>query len=128
MSKKLNKSKLVYDGKVFKIEFFVTESGKVPAEEWLESLTEKQQAKFVALFMRFGDLGKIWNERKFKHLSGTDQIFEFKVDSGRVLSFFFYGKRLVLTHGFSKKSAKTPKKEIEMAEKFKQEFEKRDQK
>ena len=35
-----------------------------------------------------GDMGKIWNERKFKHLTGTDQIFEFKVEADRVLCFF----------------------------------------
>jgi phage-related protein len=68
------------------------------------------------------DAGKLWNERKFKHLEGSEQIFEFKVDDGRVLCFFFIGQRVILTHGFSKKSAKTPKGEIERAEKLKAEF------
>ena len=69
-----------------------------------------------------GDQGKIYNVQKFKHLAGSDQIFEFKADSGRVLCFFFVNKRIILTHGFSKKSQKTPKGEIERAEALKQYF------
>ena len=70
-----------------------------------------------------GDTGKIWNERKFKHLAETDQIFEFKVEVNRILCFFFVGRKLILTHGFRKTGDKTPKREIERAEMYKQEFE-----
>lgn len=73
-------------------------------------------------FVRLGDHGKIWNERKFKHLEGSDQIFEFKVDIHRILCFFFVGKRVILTHGFQKAGQKTPKGEIERAEMVKKEF------
>jgi len=72
-----------------------------------------------------GDVGKIFNEQKFKHLTGTDQRFEFKADQGRVLYFFFVGKRVILTHGFLKKSDKTPMGEIVRAEKIKIDFSKR---
>ncbi|MBI4405965.1 MAG: type II toxin-antitoxin system RelE/ParE family toxin [Deltaproteobacteria bacterium] len=102
-------SKLVYQGAILGIEFYVTVSGEAPAEEWLESQPEGKQQKFAALFAWMADQGKIWNERKFKHLTGSDQIFEFKVDEGRVLCFFVIGKRLILTHGFSKKDDKTPR-------------------
>ncbi len=55
-----------------------------------------------------GAIGKIWNERKFEHLTGTDQIFEFKVDADRVLCFFVMGQRLILTHGFRKLGTRRP--------------------
>jgi hypothetical protein len=58
-------------------------------------------------------------------LTGTDQIFECKVEVDRVLRFFFVGKRLILTHGFRKTGDKTPKREIERAEGYKREFEMR---
>ncbi len=114
---------LVYDGAVLRIEFYVTPNGTAPAEEWLERLPLTAQQKFAALFARMGDTGKIWNERKFKHLAETDQIFEFKVETDRILCFFFVGRRLVLTHGFRKTGDKTPKREIERAEAYKKEFE-----
>jgi phage-related protein len=115
-------SKLVYQGAVLRIEFYVSLSGEVPAEEWLESQAEARQQKFGALFAWMADQGKIWNERKFKHLTGSNQIFEFKVEDGRVLCFFLVGKRILLTHGFSKKGEKTPKGEIERAEAIKNDF------
>ena len=98
-------------------------NGVAPAEVWLEQLSRGSQQKFAALFVRMGDTGKIWNERKFKHLTETDQIFEFKVDADRILCFFFIGRRLILTHGFRKSGDKTPTREIERAESYKQDFE-----
>ncbi len=124
-SSKPQSSRLVYDGTVFRIEFYVTANGDAPAEEWLDQLPLGSQQKFAALFERMGDTGKIWNERKFKHLTETDQIFEFKVDADRILCFFFVGRRLILTHGFRKSGDKTPKREIERAESYKQDFERR---
>ena len=108
MAKYVEPSKLVYEGEIFQIEFYVDSNGHAPAEDWLDRLDAKKQQKFIALFVRLGDHGKIWNETKFKHLTDTSQIFEFKVDESRVLSFFFFGKRLILTNGFTKKGAKTP--------------------
>jgi phage-related protein len=119
---------LVYDGSELRIEFYQTADGTVPAEDWLDGQKVKIQQKFAALFAWIGDHGKIFNEREFKHLTGTEQIFEFKVDGGRVLCFFFSGGRLVLTHGFIKKSDKTPKGEIETAESFKADFIRREKK
>ena len=100
--------------------------GRVPAEEWLEAQPVPMQAKFAALFAWLGDQGRIWNERKFKHLTGSEQIFEFKAEDGRILCFFFFGKRVVLTHGFRKQGDKTPKGEIERAEAMKHDFEARE--
>lgn len=120
-SSKLLSSRLVYDGAVFRIEFYVAPSRAALAEAWLEQLPLGGQQKFAALFARMGDTGKIWNERKFKHLTETDQIFE--VEADRILCFFFIGRRLILTHGFRKAGDKTPKREIDRAEACKKDFE-----
>ena len=66
-------------------------SGKNLAISWLDSRSEQDKTKFAALFVRFADHGKIYDERKFKHLTGTSQLFEFKVGKSRVISFFFLG-------------------------------------
>ena len=115
-------SKLAYNGEIFSIEFYVDGVGAIPAEEWLESQSPKMQQKLAALFVMLGDHGKIFNEQKFKHLSDTSQLFEFKADQGRVLCFFFVGQRVILTHGFLKKSDKTPRGEIDRAENIKADF------
>jgi len=125
MAKTPEITRLAYQGSIFTLEFYVKLSGEVMVADWLESQSEAMQAKFAALFTWMGDHGRIANERKFKHLTGSDQIFEFKSDDGRILCFFFFGKRIILTNGFRKKGDKTPKGEIARAEALKQEFESR---
>lgn len=65
-------------------------------------------------------------EKFFKHLTGSDGIFEVRVEVGsdifRVFSFFDKGKIVVLVNGFQKKTQKKPKSEIKMAEKLKAEY------
>ena len=55
-----------------------------------------------------------------------DSEFELRAKQGsdisRVMYFFFVGQKAVLTNGFVKKSQKTPKSEIELAKKYKQDY------
>ncbi len=68
----------------------------------------------------------------FKHLEDTSGLYEIRVEVGtdiyRVFSFFDKGQLIVLVNGFQKKTQKTPKSEIELAEKLKKQYfdEKRD--
>ena len=59
-----------------------------------------------------------------KHLE--DGIFELRAKQGsditRVLYFFFVGKKIVLTNGFTKKTQKTPRAEITTAKKYRAEY------
>ncbi len=62
----------------------------------------------------------------FKKLSGTEDIWECRVTFGsntyRIFCFFADNSTVVLTHGFAKKSQKTPRAEIEKAESYRREF------
>lgn len=62
----------------------------------------------------------------FKYLTNSDGIFEVRVEVGsdifRVFSFFDKGNLVVLINGFQKKTQKTPRAEIKMAEKLKKEY------
>ena len=61
-----------------------------------------------------------------KTLKNTDGIFEIRVittfKSIRILCFIDEGSLVVLTNCFIKKTQKTPKKEIRLAEKLKNEY------
>lgn len=65
-------------------------------------------------------------EKYFNHMTGSTGIYEIRVEIGsdiyRVFSFFDKGHLVVLVNGFQKKSQKTPKKEIELAEKLKKQY------
>jgi phage-related protein len=65
-------------------------------------------------------------EKFFKHITGSEGIFEVRVEVAsaifRVFSFFDKGNLVVLVNGFQKKTQKTPKSAIKMAEKLKKEY------
>ena len=58
-----------------------------------------------------------------KHMEGSDGLYEIRVSSGnnifRIFCFFDEGQLVILLNGFQKKTQKTPKSEIERAEKLK---------
>ena len=59
-------------------------------------------------------------------MEDSDGIFEVRVEVGsdiyRVFSFFDKGQLIILLNGFQKKTQKTPKKEIELAERLKKQY------
>jgi phage-related protein len=65
-------------------------------------------------------------EKYFSYMTGSSALFEIRVEVGsniyRVFSFFDEGKPIVLVNGFIKKTQKTPKIEIELAEKLKKQY------
>ncbi len=62
----------------------------------------------------------------FKKLIGTEEIWECRVRFGsnayRIFCFFADNSVVVLTHGFMKKSQKTPGHEIEKAEAYRRNY------
>ena len=62
----------------------------------------------------------------FKKMKGTGDIWEIRVSANkgifRIFCFFDGGDLVVLLSGFQKKSQKTPKKEIKLAERLKKEY------
>jgi phage-related protein len=62
----------------------------------------------------------------YKHSGGTSGLYEIRIEVGtdiyKVFSFFDKGQLIVLVNGFQKKSQKTPKNEIELAEKLKKQY------
>ena len=59
-------------------------------------------------------------------MTGTDGLYEIRVEVGsnifRIFCCFDKGNLVVLFNGFQKKSQKTPKQEMELAEKLKREY------
>ena len=75
------------------------------------------------LFKRMGDFGKINDITKFRNEG--EQIFAFKPQPDRYLSFFHSGKKIIVTNAFMKKADKLPKSEKEKSLARKQDYEQR---
>ena len=107
-----------------KVVFYKNARGDSPVEEFLDTLTDKQTKKVAWVLRVIRDLDIIPKEY-FKKLGATD-LWEVRAQIGsnaiRILGFFEGDNFIVLTNGFQKKTQKTPKKEIDLAEKRMKEY------
>ena len=108
----------------FKLIAYEKENGEVPVEEFLDSVNPKMRAKIFGLLGILQEKGNMLREPYSKHLE--DGIFELRCKFGsditRVLYFFYYEGKIILTNGFVKKTQKTPLKEILKAEEIRKEY------
>ena len=90
--------------------------------DFFETLDPAVKQKFNLTLQLISTVEKI-PSKYFKHISGTNGIYEIRVEFQsniyRVFSFFDKGNLIILVNGFQKKSTKTPKNEIELAIKIK---------
>ena len=108
----------------FEILFYEKENGSVPVQEFLLSLNIKMRAKMVRTIELLETYGNDLREPYSKYLEYG--IFELRSkigsDISRVFYFFMVGQQIVITHGYIKKSRKTPKEEIERARKYREDY------
>ncbi len=107
------------------INFYKTEDGKCPVEEYLDSLPGKTARKITWVLQIIEDFDQI-PQNYFKKLVNTDNIYEVRIQQGsdtyRLLGFFHKNALFILTNGFTKKTQKTPENEIKLAEKYKADY------
>lgn len=88
------------------------------------SLDVKMRAKILGIIEVLEEKGNQLREPYSKHLD--DGIFEIRgkvgTDITRVLYFFYYGGKIILTNGFVKKTQETPKQEIKLAKTYRKDF------
>jgi len=93
--------------------------------DFFEELKPEVQKKFNWTLQLIATLERV-PEKYFKHITGSTGIYEIRVEVGsdiyRVFSFFDKGQLVILLNGFQKKTQRTPKSEIELAEKLKEQY------
>lgn len=93
--------------------------------DFFETLNPEVRKKFNWTLQLIATIDRV-PEKYFKHLANTSGIFEVRVevasDIYRVFSFFDQGNLIILINGFQKKTQKTPKNEILLAEKIKNRY------
>lgn len=108
------------------IEYFVGDNGKSPVKDFIDALSPESKAKFIFIADLLMEYGMNVREPYVKPITGTRKLFEIRIKDRqnihRIFYFAFTGRRLVLLHGFTKKTDKTPLREIEIAENRMKEF------
>lgn len=107
-----------------KVEWYKLPSGEAPARTYLDALDNKLRSKTLRTIGFLEAKGHLIGEPDSKHIE--DGIFELRTtmgdNTGRVLYFFCVGDVAVLTHGFKKKTQRTPRREIERAKRYRKDY------
>ena len=89
--------------------------------DFLKGLPEKAQNKIFKIIEAIETFERI-PANYLKYIKGTEGLFEARAKLGsdiwRVFCFYDDGKLVILLNGFTKKTQKTPKKEIAKAERL----------
>lgn len=108
------------------IEYYVSENGKSSVKDFIDALSPESKAKYIFIADLLEEFGIEVHEPYVKPITGKKKMYEIRIKDKanihRVLYFAFTGKRLVLLHGFTKKTQKTPPRELEIAEKRMNDF------
>jgi len=108
--------------------FYKTADGKCHIQDFLDSLPGKVAQKVAWVLSLIEDL-EVVPSTYFKKLAGTEEIWECRIqfasNAYRIFCFFEGNSVVILTHGFAKKTQKTPQQEIERAEAYRRDYLKR---
>jgi phage-related protein len=112
-----------------RIDFYKTVTGVSPVEEFFDTLSDTQTKKILWVMKLVKELNPVPSQY-FTKLVNTDDIWEVRVQIGgiifRLLGFIEGDRLVILTNGFQKKTQKTPRHEIELAESRKREHQGRE--
>jgi len=93
--------------------------------DFFETLDNEVKKKFNWTLKLIATVDKV-PAKFFKHIENSTGLFEIRVEVGsnifRVFCFFDKNQLVILINGFQKKSQKTPRREIELAEKLKKQY------
>ena len=105
--------------------FYITKNNKNHVQDFYDRLSFKQAEKVDYVFSYMKKFSTISN-RFLKKLKGTKALWEIRVEYEnnlfRFLGFFEGDKLIILNHAFTKKTEKTPRKEIKIAQERMEEY------
>ncbi len=97
---------------------------KADVDTEIETLSESEQKKAIALIRYVGDNGPPMNEQKCRRIKTQTGIFELKADRVRMPFFYQASRQIVLTHLFVKPGDKEQQSEVKYAAGVRDEIEK----
>ena len=98
---------------------YYVENNRSPVVEFIQNQNPKEQAKILREIDLLEEFGLFLGMPHIRKMKSTKSIWELRIKhSSNIFRIFFFtikDSKLVLLHGFRKKSNKTPKKELDIA-------------
>ena len=90
------------------IEYYHTATGSIPVAEFIDALRPQAKAKFIRSLELLEQYGLLLREPWVKIIQGIPKLRELRfISFGEIYRIFFFpvtGRKLILLHGFKKKS------------------------
>ena len=112
--------RLFHEGARFSLLLYERSGGDSPFTEFLRGLTRKDRARLTGLLEKVADHGPLYSPERSVPLTGQDFL-EFKSGQQRIFWCYAPGRRIVLMHGFTKKSNQTPRRELRTGARLREE-------
>ena len=99
------------------INFFVSQTGRSPVQEFIKSLNKQDKAKVLGCLQSIQELGLDCPRVEFRQIEGKLWEIKVRTQAGGYRFFYITIKKevMVLLHAYKKQSQKAPKNEIEIA-------------
>ena len=103
----------------WELEFYQDSQGNIPVQDFICRQSAKVEAKIYRHIDLLQDFGLSLGQPYIEKLTGSD-VWELRIRHGsnyyHILYFASSGHKFILLHAFLKKTAKTPKNEIEIVQ------------
>ncbi len=128
--RKLEQEFLVYEGEYFEVEFYFNNKGNILIWSDFINLIDREQATFLATVEKIANAppGVIHPKTIFNIEDSKNKIWAIKFGKNRFCSFFYEGKKIIITNAYKKKSQKNTRKEalqIKKASQYKKDYQNR---
>ncbi len=97
---------------MFSIYYFIDQREKIPVEEFIDSLTEKEQTKVFAYLHELSEKGFLMRRPMADYLG--EGIYELRPKCNRIFYFFFLGANVVLLHAIKKNTQQIPYRDFKL--------------
>lgn len=111
-----------YQGEKFQIEFYFNEKGELPAKEYFDAADRQVKIKLLALVKYMAEVGRLFDETKFRVVDKQEKIYEFKPMDERFFNSFYEGRKIIITNAYRKKGQKVDKRELDRAIALKKDY------
>jgi phage-related protein len=102
------------------IEYYTDAHGRSPVEDFVNELPVQDQVAVARLLSLLEEFGTSLGRPYVRYVEG--KLWELRPRAVRLLYFAHTGRRFVILHAFRKKSRKTPRKHISIAQRRLAEF------
>lgn len=99
--------------------YYYEKNSRFPVLEFIKKLQPKSQAKIARSINLLEEFGFRLSKKYIKKITGTFDLWELRIQHSsnnyRIFFFLYHKEKFILLHAFTKKTMKTPQKEIKAA-------------